>query len=335
MSRSNEWSLLLPKSVRSVPADLAAVLGVTLLTVAVVFLPTVRETPIRIVVGLGFVLFVPGYAFVAALFPERGPELHSDDEGTDAEGIDVLERVALSFGTSIAIAPLVGLALNFTLLGLRLTPIVATLSAFIAVMVFVAVQRRSELSPEDRFYVPYRRWVASARDGLVRPDTRTDMGLNVLLAVSVLLAAGSVGYSVATTPDGSTFSELYLLTEDESGELVADDYPTEFTRGESKPLVVGVENHERTTQSYTVVSVLQRVSVENNTTTVLEQQRLQEFQPTLEHNETWRQRHSVEPTMSGDRLRLVYLVYRGDAPADPTVENAYRETHLWINVSEP
>jgi hypothetical protein len=28
-------------------------------------------------------------------------------------------------------------------------------------------------------------------------------------------------------------------------------------------------------------------------------------------------------------------LYRGQPPADPTVENAYREVHLWVNVSAP
>jgi len=44
--------------------------------------------------------------------------------------------------------------------------------------------------------------------------------------------------------------------------------------------------------------------------------------------------HTVAPTLPGERLRLVYLLYKGDPPAEPTVENAYREVHLWVNVSE-
>jgi uncharacterized membrane protein len=33
-------------------------------------------------------------------------------------------------------------------------------------------------------------------------------------------------------------------------------------------------------------------------------------------------------------LRLAYLLYKGEAPPEPTVENAYREVHLWVNVTE-
>ena len=38
--------------------------------------------------------------------------------------------------------------------------------------------------------------------------------------------------------------------------------------------------------------------------------------------------------MTGERLRLAFLLYDGPVPAAPGVESAYRETHLWVNVSE-
>jgi len=131
------------------PADLAAVVILTIVTLASVFVPIINETPLRVIFGLCFVLFLPGYAFIAALFPEAGESPSETDEvptdesstssvekpsavpGTDAaiaereetattvpshsrEGIDGIERVALSFGLSIAIVPLIGLVLNFT-----------------------------------------------------------------------------------------------------------------------------------------------------------------------------------------------------------------------------
>ena len=132
---------------------------------------------------------------------------------------------------------------------------------------------------------------------------------------------------------GESFSEFYLLTENQSGSLTAEDYPTNFTEGEGESLVVGVTNHEHQPENYTVVSQIQRVRVANNSTTVLERNELQRFDLQLANNETWTRQHTVAPTMTGERLRLVYLLYRGSAPANPTTENAYRETHLWVNVT--
>jgi len=157
--------------------------------------------------------------------------------------------------------------------------------------------------------------------------------LGLLLVFSVSVAAGGIVYTMNTPDRGSGFTEFYLLTENESGALVATGYPTEFAPGERKPLVIGIENHEGQPTNYTVVAELQRVEQENGSTSVVEQREIRRFRTTASENETKLIQHSVNPPMNGTQLRLVYLLYRGDPPANPTVENAYRETHLQINVS--
>ncbi|WP_157533237.1 DUF1616 domain-containing protein, partial [Haloferax profundi] len=149
-------------------------------------------------------------------------------------------------------------------------------------------------------------WISAAKTELFQPSSTTDAALNVILVFSIILAVGSVGYAVAVPGQGESFSELYLLTENESGELVADDYPTEFTVGEPKSLYVGIGNHENEPVDYTVVSQLQRVEVSNNSTTVLERTELTRYSPTVEDNSTWRTEDTISPQMTGDRLRLTY-----------------------------
>jgi uncharacterized membrane protein len=143
-----------------------------------------------------------------------------------------------------------------------------------------------------------------------------------------------VTYAVAVPKQGEAFTEFYLLTEDDDEELVADNYPTDFRVGESQPVVLGVTNNENEQQEYTIVAELHRVQREQNRTTVVSETELQQFNtPTLQNNQSWQQTHQITPTMTGTRLRLAYLLYRGAPPDDPTIENAYREVHLWINVS--
>jgi uncharacterized membrane protein len=352
MVGDSRWWYLLPAPIRKLPADLAAVVVTVVLTAFAVFAPIISETPLRVVFGLPFVLFVPGYAFIAALFPEagEGPATEEADEEQEGEigdrsGIDGIERVALSFGLSIAIVPLIGLVLNFTPWGIRLVPIMVSVSLFTLASTAVAARRRWALDPDERFAVPWREWVAGARTELFEPDSRTDAALNILLVASVLLATASVGYAVAVPKEGESFTEFYLLTENDDGELVADDYPTEFTQGEGQSLVVGIGNQEHETVSYSVVVELQKVEIKNESTnatdsgnvsvTVVRESELRRFQTEVAHNETWHLQHNVTPTMTGERLRLTYLLYKGEAPADPTVENAYRELHLWVNVTAP
>lgn len=357
MEQSRSLWLLLPQPVRNMPADLAATVVLVVVTNVAVLAPVVRDTPLRVPLGLAFVLFVPGYAFIAALFPEQGEgpvtdadasaatdgpgEESSDSEdaagqfGRERSGIDGIERVALSFGLSIAIVPLIGLVLNFTPWGIRLVPILVAVSGFTLAATAIAAYRRWELPPEDRFRVPYREWWHKGRGELFEPDSRTDAVLNVLLVLSILLAVGSVAYAVMVPPQGEQFSELYILTEDEDGDLVASGYPTEFVHGESQEIVVGVENNEHRTANYTIVVVEQDVEVVGNESIVNEQRELQRFDTRLAHNETWHHTHAVAPTIVGNDTRIFWLLYvDDDVPTEPSRENADYSVYLWVDVTD-
>lgn len=333
--------LLLPSQIRTLPADLATVLILVLATNLAVLLPFVNRTPLRIAFGLPFLLFLPGYAFIAALFPEQGSA--PDHSGEDTEraanlgerGIDGIERVALSMGLSIAIVPSVGLVLNFTPFGIRLVPILIGVSAITVGFVALAAARRKALPEDERFQVPYEEWIQAGREEIFEPETRLDGLLNVALACSILLAVGVVGFAIMVPPDGESFTEFYLLGENDDGELVIDNYPEEFVVGESQSVVVGIGNHENQPMDYTIVVQLQAVEVSGNETTVVERQEVDRFEsPTIADNEMWQTKRGITPTMTGEELRLQYLLYRDSVPGTPTVDNAYRDNHLWIDVSE-
>jgi len=88
---------------------------------------------LRWIVGSIFVLFLPGYVTIQALFPE-GKEL------------DNIERFALTVGLSLAITPLIGLLLNYTPWGIRLNPIVAALSIFTLGIAITGTFRKYKLA---------------------------------------------------------------------------------------------------------------------------------------------------------------------------------------------
>jgi hypothetical protein len=83
----------------------------------------------RYVLGSIFVLYLPGSMLIEALYP-RGEDLES------------LERLALSIGLSLAVVPLIGLILNYTPWGIRLTPIVTSLATFTETMTVLALVRK-------------------------------------------------------------------------------------------------------------------------------------------------------------------------------------------------
>jgi hypothetical protein len=90
---------------------------------------------LRYVLGVIFILWLPGYAFIKALFPKQLPLR------TNNKDLDTIERIALSIGISIALVPIVGLLLNYTSWGIRLTPIVLSLLAVTTVFATAAVIR--------------------------------------------------------------------------------------------------------------------------------------------------------------------------------------------------
>jgi uncharacterized membrane protein len=83
---------------------------------------------VRIIAGGVFVLFVPGYALVQLLFPKKE--------------MDFIERVAFSIGLSLAVVPLVGFLLNYSPWGIRLDPIVVSISLLSIVLAFASVYRK-------------------------------------------------------------------------------------------------------------------------------------------------------------------------------------------------
>ena len=93
---------------------------------------------IRYVLGAILVLWLPGYSLIKALFPTGAASEKSSGN------LDFVERIALSMGLSLALVPIVGLLLNYTPWGIRVTPIVLSLFALTAVFATAAVIREHQ-----------------------------------------------------------------------------------------------------------------------------------------------------------------------------------------------
>jgi uncharacterized protein DUF1616 len=93
---------------------------------------------LRWTLGSLFVLFIPGYLTLEALFPK------------DRE-LDGVEHLALSVGLSLALIPLVVLLLNYTPWGISITPVVTSLAIFTVGLALVALGRRFAMSV-NRFH---------------------------------------------------------------------------------------------------------------------------------------------------------------------------------------
>jgi uncharacterized membrane protein len=315
-----------------VPADIAFVVGFSLLATAVLLSEGVVDPVGQFGVVLPLFLFLPGYAVVAALYPEKDRSLlrptEQPETGADLRygTINPLERFAFSVGVSIAVVPLVGLILNAAFGGLAPESITVSVAGITVALAVVAGRRRVDLPAEKRFRVPYRRWLAAA----VRPGDRRELLYNAVLMLSVIALVGSFAY--ATTTANESFTEFAVLSESESGELLADGYPQNLTRNESETLYVKVTNREQTDRNYTVVVQIHQVSSDGNE--MLRIREMRRMRVRVPRDGTERVPHSFTPTVTGDRLRLTYLLYFDDPPEDPKPVNAYRRVHIWVSIPE-
>jgi len=91
---------------------------------------------LRFFLGSISILILPGYNLIKTLFPRKE--------------ISYIERITLSIGCSIVIIPLIGLLLNYTNFGLRLTPIIISLSTLTIFLSITAVYRQYNIINQDQ-----------------------------------------------------------------------------------------------------------------------------------------------------------------------------------------
>lgn len=318
-----------------VPVDLLCVS----LVASAVFVTVLRTGSeyswLRGVAGLVFVLILPGYALVSATFPGRPTGSVVTATTANAYSPGTTERLALSFVFSLTLLPL--LAVGHGLFGITFEPVAVAGSVTFVVILFsvLATLRRFTRPLNERYRPPsisrqlhsFRRWVSAGGTA--------DTVLSVALAVSIVLAVGTLAIGLTEPTQGGSYTSVSLVSEEEDGTAVASNYPTNFTAGEGQNLTVQVENNYETTQRYTTVVELQRVSGQGSSSLdVLDREEIQTESRKVSPNETWSYAHEIEPTMAGSELRLIYYVYQGDAPETPSEDTAEASTQLWVSVQE-
>lgn len=309
----------------TVSVDLLVIGALTVATAAIIRYPVDTELPLRAALGIPFLVFAPGYAFVSALFPAR--ELANG-------GISVVDRLTFALGTSIAIVAAIGVALNVSPWGIGPVSIVLSVGPVTLVLTALAVVRRRLLPPDDRFGIPLRSSIRAIRSPGIGSGSRADVALNAVLLVSLLVASVAAVYALPMLNQGERYTEMSILTENESGELVIDNYPQEVTRGEEATFYLGITNQERESVRYTVVAEIQRTDNATDGPQVLERREIDRFTVTLSDGEAWREQQTVRPELPGSDVQLTYYLYKGDAPDSPTRDNAYRTVNLRMNVTE-
>jgi len=278
----------------------------------------------QMALGLAAVLFAPGYAAVGVLFP-AGKE---SGDAPGSRGVTAPERLVLAVGVSVGLVPLFALVLDFSLWPIDAPLLVGVTGVATAGLAAAAVVRRARLSPSERFDPSLFGFARSLPVRAARLRARSPLAL--VLLVGLCLAAGGIGFAALDAERGERFTAFYLLSEDpETGDEVAGGFPDEL--GPEEPVTVGISNEEGERVAYTVVVVLESVDESGD---VDERETLDQFVSVLEDGETVHESHTVSPELTGEELRVAYLLYTGPAPETPDTDNAYRYVHVWTDVPE-
>lgn len=264
--------------------DLLTVIIASLLLAAFIYL--LPDNPGRTILGLPFILFFPGYVLINTLFPDKG-------------SLDLIERIALSFGISIAVVPLIGFGLNYTPFGIRLTPILLSLIVFNIVFAIVATWRR--VNAKDPFLPFNPRTTAKSAWEQYEKESGLDKALSVILAIAIISSVIALAYVVIVPKEGEHFSEFYLLGP--GGK--ATGYPNNLTVGQGASVIVGIANHEYRDVNYSVEVWLSNMTYANNITTVNRLYYFGSFEQTLSH---------VDPAIEGNWEVQWQRVYNFSVP---------------------
>ena len=274
--------------------DILIVILVTVAGVISVVTFELNETVIRSILGLLLVLFLPGYSIIAFLYPER-------------EVIDNIERLALSFGLSIAVTPLIGLILNYTPFGIRLIPLLLSLSLFTVLMISGAYFRRNKIPKTERFCIDIKRHYSN-KINLFKKESTGNKILSAVLIILIISTISIAAYIAATPNDGDKYTEFYIMGPNGK----ASDYPINLTIGQVGTVNIEIINHEYAKINYKLIVKL------NNKT-------LKDENISLTNNGKYEDTFNfTAPAVSNGKLE--FLLYK--LPDDT---NAYRYLQLYIN----
>lgn len=318
-------------------ADLIAVIAFAVTVCSVILWSPFHDSVPVTILALPLVLFLPGYALLAAVFPRAGVSpVDESAERPDAgveyyrdRGIDVTERVVLAIVLSVLVTPLLGLAIDASPYGVRRVPVAITLTATTVLLAIAGVARRVSIPTAERFDIgPFvtriRRRFSTASRGVI--------ALNALIVVCLLVAVAGGAFATDRADEGERFTEFYLLSETDDGDLM-NEAPDRFVSGQATGINIGVSNLEGTSETYTVVVRLERV--DHRSGRVVESETLDRYEIGLEHGEESVDERRIRPSIEGERLRLAVLLYVDDPPEEPTAENAYRDVYAWVDVVRP
>ncbi|KKG15906.1 hypothetical protein EO98_10515 [Methanosarcina sp. 2.H.T.1A.6] len=321
--------------------DLLAVTLLSCLGAVFVLVPPFNETFLRIPIALSLFFFVPGYAFISALFPGN-------------KEISGIERFTLSVGFSLILTVFDGFLISLLPWGYRPAPIVVSILGITTFFSILAIFTRKLRDESEQFSFSLKEFIRSIQSdeldetpdeseeisaatenrrfhrsrskvkakGLkYQPGTETktearkkplppeiEKALVIALIGSIIISSAMLAYAKMTR-EKETFTMLYLLGPDGK----AEGYPNESLINVPITVTVGIENHELQSVNY----ILQMK---------IDGEVIEELNVPIKDEESWQKNLTyTRHKLKSGRSKLEFALYKNEVNYF-----SYRSVHLYI-----
>jgi uncharacterized membrane protein len=323
------------------PVDIVVLITLNIILIPIILL-NLNDT-LKIILGLPFLLFIPGYLLLFVLFPTKKTE----------KGIDFTKRIALSFGLSLAIIPLIGIALYYITGGIQ------SESAFISIFIFeislglISTYRWYKTTPDERLILSINLSLDKFKKKY-KTKTKLDKILLITIIILLILTTTLFIFVITTPRPNEKFTSFNILGSDKS----TTNYPYNVISGENTTIIIGITNHEYQTINYTIEVWLINQTIKFNESAKENiisynnawfmdkiNTRLIHYNKKIEKEwkTQWNYNYTFNITKKGENLTLAFLLFTTptenyDYDKDykdiikQKIDNSYEELHIWINV---
>lgn len=323
------------------PVDIIILIIINIILIPIISL-NINDT-LKSILGLPFLLFIPGYLLLFILFPTKKTD----------KGIDFIQRIALSFGLSLAIVALIGIALYYT------NGRIQSESAFISIFIFeislglISIYRWYKTTPNERLILSINLSFLKFKKKF-KSKTKLDKILLITLIILIILTTTLFIFVLTTAKPNEKFTGFNILGSDKS----TTNYPYNINTGENKTIIIGITNHEYQTINYTIEvwlinqTITYNESTKENIISYNNAWFMDKINTSLNHynkkiekgwKSQWNYNYTFNITKKGENLTLTFLLFTTstdnyDYDKDykeiikQKINNSYEELHIWINV---
>jgi uncharacterized membrane protein len=300
------------------PTDLILVIIYSFISAGCVVLSG-ECSPIRVILGLPLLIFLPGYALVAMIWPAKKGLGTSSGKHIRlmSGGLDTVERLILSLGLSIVLVCFAGIVLNYTS-SITVMPILISLLGLTLVFSSAAWYLRKSLPVQDRFSISF---MINSEGGAARPQSEKLLTAGIMICI---IATVIILLYLIANPASGPYTEYILL----DGNRMFDNLPDVLSTNQTGNVFVSVVNHEKTQVNYSLVATIANTTgptvVDPPSPVVLNGYGTAITNLVLDNDESYEQAYTIRFSNEG-RYRVTWELLIEGQPTDYAL-------HLWIDV---